>query len=106
MSSLKPILTVLILGGWLAGPASAGAMLPQLLEQWELKYYENVRSVVDLTPAEMRRVYPELKTLDPAVGQEDLGPILQKVGDQVEAFIRDFPNTASVEEVRKDAREN
>lgn len=102
MSSLRPIMTFLILGGWLAGPTFAGTRSPQVLEERELKYYERFRSVVDLTPAELRKAYPELKRLDPAGSQEELGPILQKVGEGVEAFIRDFPNTASIEEVRQE----
>src|SRR6516225_910396 len=99
MSSLKP---VLILCSWLAGPHPAALVGPQLLQQGELRYYEKVRSVVDLTPTELRKAYPDLKKLDPAPSQDDLGLILQKVGEGVEAFIRDFPNTVSIEDVRRE----
>jgi hypothetical protein len=102
MSYQKPILAILILYGWVAWPTSATLMAGQLLEQRELKYYEMVRRVVDMTPAELRKAYPDLKRLDPAPSQEDLGPILQKVGDGIQTFIRDFPNTASIEEVRQE----
>jgi hypothetical protein len=102
MSSLKPIAAVLVLCGWLAGPRSAAFMGPQLLQPDELRYYEKVRSVVDLTPTELRKAYPDLKKLDPSPSQDDLGLILQKVGERVETFIRDFPNTVSIEDVRRE----
>src|SRR5262249_29524101 len=57
---------------------------------------------VNLTPTELRKAYPDLKKLDPPPSQNDLGPILQKVGEGVEAFIRDFPNTMSIEDVRRE----
>jgi hypothetical protein len=102
MSSLKLFAAVLILCGWLGGAHSAALRGPQLLQQGELRYYEKVRSVVDLTPTELRKAYPDLKKLDPAPSQDDLGLILQKVGEGVEAFIRDFPNTVSIEDVRRE----
>jgi hypothetical protein len=45
---------------------------------------------------------PELKGLVPAESQEELAAILQKVGEKVKAFFRDFPSTASVEEIRQE----
>ena len=102
MSSLKHFAAVLILCGRLAGPHSAAAMPSQLMPPGELRSYERARSVVDLTPGELRKAYPELYDLEPARSQHDLGRILQKVGEGVEAFIRDFPNTASIESVRRE----
>lgn len=102
MSSLKRFAAVLILCGWVAGQHFAALMDLQLLKQGELRYYDKVRSVVDLTPTELRKAYPDLKKLVPAPSQDDLGSILQKVGEGVEAFIRDFPDTVCIEDVRRE----
>ncbi|MBZ5496064.1 MAG: hypothetical protein LAP85_06645 [Acidobacteriia bacterium] len=57
--------------------------------------------MVDLTVEELLRTYPgELGDLEFAENQAELGFMLQKTGESVEAFFRDFPNTASKEQVR------
>jgi hypothetical protein len=43
----------------------------------------------------------QLKGVVPATGQGELPLILKKVGDDVESFVRNFPDTASTEEIRQ-----
>jgi len=58
--------------------------------------------VVDWSPSELVKALPELKGLATGQSQEELATLLRKVGDNVAAFFRDFPNTTSVEEVRQE----
>lgn len=60
-----------------------------------------IRSVVNESPEELIARIPELKEISFAASQEDLVPLLQKIGKNVEALFKDFPNTASTEEVRQ-----
>jgi hypothetical protein len=88
------------LGGARPGfPAAAGAACWQLRDPGELQRYANVRPIVDWTPDELARAVPELKRLEPAQGQQELPLILQRVGENVEALFRNFPNTSSLERV-------
>ena len=57
-----------------------------------------VASVVDGTPRELEHKLPELKNLQYAQSQEALPLLLRKVGENVAAFFRDFPNVASDEQ--------
>ncbi|MHB8652784.1 MAG: hypothetical protein ACYDA9_02790 [Terriglobia bacterium] len=57
------------------------------------------KSVVDRALPELIRTLPELKGLQPAKTQEELPTILEKTGDRVEAFFRDFQNTISTERI-------
>lgn len=68
----------------------------------ELQPYVNVRSVVNQTPAELIRLYPELKNLEFSESQEELPLLLKGVGEGVEAFFRDFVNTASTESINQE----
>jgi len=69
----------------------------------ERQRHVNVRSVVDLSRSELITVYPELKNkLEFVEDQKDLAFLLQKVGENVEAFFNSFPNTTSLEEVRQE----
>lgn len=43
-----------------------------------------------------------LNGLQPAKGQEELASILDKLGQRVEAFFRDFHNTTSQEEIHQE----
>lgn len=60
-----------------------------------------LRSVLDWSPTEIVKAIPELKGFQPAASQDDLASTLQKVGDKVDGFLRDFPNTTCVEEIRQ-----
>jgi len=87
-------------------PAGKGYQAVSALAQapilQELQTYVNARSVIDLSPAELIEFYPELQKLTFAKSQEALEPLLQKVGEKVEAFFHDFPNTTSLEKVRRE----
>ena len=50
---------------------------------------------------ELVKTAHELKGIAPATGQDELPLILNRVGDNVESFVRNLPNTASTEEVRQ-----
>jgi len=89
-------------GAWPQLPAAGGGPQPQLIDPQDRKYYGNVRSVVDRPPSELVKAMPELKGLAPAESQEELATILQKVGENVKAFFRDFPSTTSEEEIRQE----
>jgi hypothetical protein len=56
-------------------------------------------SVVDMPMDELVRKVPALKKLRPATSEQPLAPILQKVGKNVAALVRNFPNVTSREEV-------
>ena len=54
---------------------------------------------------ELVKAVRELKGIEPAAGRDELPLILRKVGDNVEAFLHNFPNTTSVEEIRQQTLE-
>jgi len=72
----------------------------------ELESYRNARSIVEWSASEVTRQMPELKGYDPSPSPEPLPLILRKVGENVDAFFRNFVNTASVEEIRQEWRRN
>jgi hypothetical protein len=57
------------------------------------------KTFVDMTPAELAKVVPELKHLEPAENQDLLPQILQRAGAEVGAFFDSFPNTTCTERV-------
>lgn len=73
---------------------------PQISPQ-EIQVYRNARTVIDWTPKEIRES-GELKKLRPAANTDDLGLILEKVGEHVAAFIGNLPNTTCAESIRSD----
>jgi len=92
----------LVLLGWLALYDPIAIAWPQTLQPHELKYYQNMRRIVDMSPEELRKAYPELKKLEPASSQADLPQILEQVGKGVDALVRTLPNTVSKEEVQQE----
>jgi thiol-disulfide isomerase/thioredoxin len=59
--------------------------------------------IVDLSIADLRKKYPEdLKDIELAANQGELNPILEKVGQNVEAFLRNLPNTVAKEQIRQE----
>ena len=87
---------------WRQAPAAHAAGLSQTVDRRELLYYTGVKSIVDWSPTELIEALPELQGFEPAQGQEELALILEKVGENVEAFFRDCPNTTSLEQVRRE----
>jgi hypothetical protein len=55
---------------------------------------------VNETPSQVIARIPELKEIAFVSSQEELGPLLQKIGENIQALFQDFPNTGSVEDVR------
>jgi hypothetical protein len=65
----------------------------------ELIPYLHVRTVIDFTQRELVELMPELNKLEFVQGQDELNLILQRTGETTDDFFRDFPNTASLENV-------
>ncbi len=61
-------------------------------------------SLVDIPTAELIRMVPELKDLQPAANQDLLASILQKVGSNVATLFTNFPNVTSREQVVEQRR--
>ncbi|HEY1271307.1 MAG TPA: hypothetical protein VGF08_04960 [Terriglobales bacterium] len=60
---------------------------------------EKRRTILDLSEKELHHFYSELKGLKFAETQDELPRILQKVGDNESALLRNIPNLSSKEEV-------
>ena len=63
--------------------------------------YVNARSVVDETPEQIIARIPELKDADFSSNPAELAPLLQKIGEKVDALFKDFPNVGAQELVRQ-----
>lgn len=59
--------------------------------------YLHARSVVDFPAGELVQRVPELKSVEFADTQEPLAGLLSRVGANVEAMFKDFPNTSALE---------
>jgi len=71
-----------------------------LQQRLEVKSLSKVKSIVGQPIPELVKAMPELNGLETAASQEPLPSILQKVGENVEKFFRDFSNTVSEEDIR------
>jgi len=74
----------------------------ELQERLQLKSYGEAKPLVSQPLADLMKAIPELKGLEPAQSAEGLSPLMQQVGESVEAFFRNFPNTISMEEIREE----
>ena len=83
--------------------AQTGQVPPSMSK--ELIPYYHARTVVDFSIGELLQLIPELKQLEFATSQESLAPILGRVGENVEAFFRDYPNTSALEDVYQEREE-
>jgi hypothetical protein len=73
----------------------------QLKPPSDMEIYAGVESVVDLSWEELGKAYPEeMKDVKFEENRELLATILEKTGERVEAFFRDFPKTLANEQVR------
>jgi len=97
LSRRMPFLVLgLIFSGWY--PISA-PHLPGQASQ-ETAAVKSVHTVVDMTPDELLAYYPaEINGLEFGPDREELGSLLAKMGERVEAFFRNFANTSSKEQV-------
>ncbi len=83
--------------------AAAVQAQPQPASSTEMEIYLRARSVIDLTREELLQTYvDDLKDVEFKESPTELESILQKVGENVAAFFRDFPNTVSREQVRRE----
>ena len=83
-------------------PASVRKLYALLQERVQLKAYGSARSVVSQPLSELIGRVPELAGLQPAPDQGELPQLLKRVGEGVEAFFRQLPNTSSHEEIREE----
>jgi len=68
-----------------------------------MQIYSSARTAVDWGASELLAAFPELADIEvSATDQKELDVLLRKLGDNVDAFFKYFPNTASVEEVRQE----
>ena len=87
---------------WMGADSAPARQEPPAPVPEELRPYVNARSVVNQPPAELVKLYPELKDVEFARSQEELSLLLKRVGEGVEAFFRDFVNTASTESINQE----
>jgi tetratricopeptide (TPR) repeat protein len=91
---------------YLAGKQPRDLSLParliylDLQDRMVLDSYQPARSVLELSPADMVEMMPELKGLQPAADQRLLPGLLRRVGRVVQALFHAFPNTMSQEDIR------
>jgi tetratricopeptide (TPR) repeat protein len=83
-------------------PGSIRGVWNMMTDRLQIESTPSVKSVVEQSPAELVKSYPELQGLQLAQGQELLGTILRKIGEGMQAFFRSFPNTSSLEEIRSE----
>ncbi len=62
----------------------------------------NSPSVVELPLDQLLKDFPELAGLEPTTDQEQLPDLLNHVGQQVEHFFQNLPNTSSLEDIRQE----
>lgn len=69
----------------------------------EQEIYAHARTVVDMTVSELRRDFSkECRDLEFADNQTELPQLLREVGENVDALIRDIPDTTSKEQVHRE----
>jgi Flp pilus assembly protein TadD len=83
-------------------PVPTRMLYAEVQERVKVKAYGRVKDVVSQPLSDLYRAVPELKGLAPAPDQAQLPMILQKMGESVGAYFRDFPNTTSLEKIRQE----
>ncbi len=81
-------------------PLAARLTYLDVQQRLEVKSLTKVKSVVDEPFPELVKAIPELKGMETAGNQDALPLILQKIGDNVAEFFRDFSNTISEEDIK------
>lgn len=99
-------MTGLVLSSLVSCLFVVAAAVPETVESQteldqEIQYYYGARTVIDLTIPQLLQQYPDLGGVRPATSQDLVGPVLEKVGANVEAFFLSLPNTTCIEEVRQ-----
>jgi hypothetical protein len=81
-------------------PLAARLTYLDVQQRLESKSLSKVKSVVDQPLPELIKAVPELKGMEAVSNQDALPLMLQKVGDNVATFFRDFSNTISEEDIK------
>ena len=74
----------------------------RVLERQEGTRYATPMSVLTESPQDLVQAMPELKGIRLASNQDELGVVLKNVGEEVESFFKNFPNTVSLEQVHQE----
>jgi len=83
-------------------PAPVRGLYTQIQERLKLDSATKVSSVVTQPVGALMGVIPELRGMEPAASQDDLAAVLTRLGEGVQAFFQNFPNTVSEEQVREE----
>lgn len=81
-------------------PVAARLTYLQMQQRLEVRSLAKVKSVVSQPLPDLLKAMPELKGLEAATSQDALPGLLQKVGENVEAFFRNFSDIVSEEDIR------
>jgi VWFA-related protein len=87
-------------GDTLSLEPGAGSVTPEALS--EQVYYANAHPYIDLPLAQLVDRIPELKAVQPAADQQELPGILQKMGMNVDNFVRDIGDLIANEDVTQE----
>jgi hypothetical protein len=69
----------------------------------EIEIYKSARTVTDFSQEELLGSYPEiLRDIELTDNQQEMESLLHNIGENVEIFFRDLPNTISKEQVRRE----
>jgi len=83
-------------------PSEARDLYLQVQHRLSLEPYAKVRSVLNQSPQDLAKAIPELAGMPVTSDQTELEAVLRKVGEGVEAFLKNFPNTVSLEHVHQE----
>jgi len=83
-------------------PYEARMLYVQVKERLSLERYAKVKSVLTESPQDLMKAMPELNGTRMASNQDELKVVLQNVGEGVESFFKNFPNTVSLEQVHQE----
>ncbi len=83
-------------------PPEAHMLNLRVLERQEYAGFATPMSVLTESPQDLVQAMPELKGIRLASNQDELGVVLKNVGEGVESFFKNFPNTVSLEQVHQE----
>jgi hypothetical protein len=83
-------------------PPAARALSSEVQARLKLLSYDQVQSIIAQSPKELVTALPDLQGLEATTDQSILEEVLQKTGEGVDAFFKNFSNTASLEQVHQE----
>jgi tetratricopeptide (TPR) repeat protein len=83
-------------------PYEARTLYVQVKERLSLERYAKVKTVLTESPQDLVKDMPELKGIRMASNQDELEVVLKNVGEGVESFFKNFPNTVSLEQIHQE----